>query len=161
MALAVRALESRDIPAIIEIQNSCPEAAHWSEPTYRRLGDAGEKAWLAEQNGYIAGFLVARVVATEMEILNLAVRASLRRQGIAAALLRDALLFGVQAGARRAFLEVRSSNTAARQFYEAHGFSPAGVRRNYYRGPDEDALILSRALDEFSLPTSLPRSMSR
>ncbi len=147
MALTVRALESRDIPAIIEIQDSCFEAAQWSEPTYRRLGHAGEKAWLAEQNGNVAGFLVARVVATEMEILNLAVRASLRRQGIAAALLHDALLFAVQAGAHRAFLEVRCSNTAAREFYQAHGFSSAGSRRNYYRDPDEDALIFSRALD--------------
>ncbi len=147
MALAVRALESRDIPAVIEIQNSCREAAQWSAAAYRRLGHAGEKAWLAEQNGNVAGFLVARVVAAEMEILNLAVRASLRRQGIAAVLLRAALLVGVQAGARRAFLEVRCSNTAAREFYQAHGFSPAGSRRNYYRGPDEDALIFSCALD--------------
>ncbi len=146
-ALAIRPLEPSDIPAILEIQNSCSEAAQWSDSAYRTLGHAAEKAWLAEQNGDIAGFLVARVVASEMEILNLAVRASLRRQGIAAALLRDALLFGVQAGARRAFLEVRYSNTAARKFYEAHGFCPAGSRRNYYRAPDEDAWILSRALE--------------
>jgi [ribosomal protein S18]-alanine N-acetyltransferase len=146
-ALAIRPLEPRDIPAILELQNSCREAAQWPESAYRDLDRAGESAWLAEQNGNIAGFLVARIVAAEMEILNLAVRASLRRQGIATALLRDSLLWGVQAGARRAFLEVRSSNTAARQFYAAHGFSLAGSRRNYYRAPDEDALILSRALD--------------
>lgn len=145
-ALAIRRLESRDIPAILEIQNSCPEAARWSEDAYRALARTGERSWLAEQSGKIAGFLVARVVASEMEILNLAVRANLRRQGIATSLLRESLLWGAHAGARRAFLEVRHSNTTARKFYEAHGFSPVGSRRDYYRSPDEDALILSRAL---------------
>lgn len=147
-ALVIRALESRDVPSILEIQHSCTEAAQWSEAAYRTLAHSGESSWLAEQNGDIAGFLVARVVASEMEILNLAVRASLRRQGIATALLRRSFLWGMQTGARRAFLEVRSSNTAARKFYEAHGFSHAGSRRDYYHAPDEDALILSRALDK-------------
>lgn len=145
--LAIRALESRDIPGVLEIQNSCHEAAQWPEDAYRALAPARESSWIAEQNGDVAGFLIARVVASEMEILNLAVRANLRRQGIATALLRESLLWGVQAAARRAFLEVRASNIAALQFYEAHGFSPAGKRPNYYRSPDEDALILSRALD--------------
>lgn len=146
-ASAIRALESRDIPAILEIQNSCREAAQWSEDAYRALARTGESSWIAGQNGDVAGFLIARVVASEMEILNLAVRANLRRQGIATSLLRESLRWGVHVCARRAFLEVRSSNTAARKFYEAHGFSPAGKRPNYYRSPDEDALILSRALE--------------
>lgn len=146
-AVAIRPVESRDIPAILEIQNSCREAAQWSEDGYRALAHSGESAWLAEQNGNIAGFLVARVVASEMEILNLAVRVNLRRQGIATALLRESLRWGVQAGSLRAFLEVRSSNMTAQQFYEAQGFSPAGSRPNYYHAPDEDALIFSRALD--------------
>jgi ribosomal-protein-alanine N-acetyltransferase len=45
-------------------------------------------------------------------------------------------------GARRATLEVRASNGAARGLYERLGFHVAGVRRNYYTSPVEDALIL-------------------
>lgn len=156
--VAVRALESRDIPAVLEIQKSSREASQWSEAAYCGLAQTGEKSWVAERNGEIAGFLIARVVAGEVEILNLAVRPDLRRQGIGATLLRSALLHGSQAGALRAFLEVRPSNRAARKFYEAHGFSLAGTRRNYYRAPDEDALILTLVLGAANSPTSQRRS---
>jgi ribosomal-protein-alanine N-acetyltransferase len=50
------------------------------------------------------------------------------------------------AGARRAFLEVRESNAGARAFYSKMGFVEAGRRKNYYREPAEDALLLSRTL---------------
>lgn len=155
ITVAIRPLASRDIPSILQIQESSPQAAQWSEDAYHALGRAGENVWLADQNGNLAGFLVARRIAAEMEILNLAVHLNLRRQGIASALLRAALLWGAKEGPLRVFLEVRLSNTGAQKFYEAHGFSVGGKRRNYYRGPDEDALLLSRVLsgdDSLILP---------
>lgn len=151
---AIRPLESHDITAILEIQNSCREAARWSEHAYRAFGRAGENAWVADRNGNIAGFLLARGDATEIEVLNLAVDPNLRRQGIGGALLDTALLWGAVNGAQRVFLEVRSSNTAARRFYEAHGFSIAGTRRNYYRAPDDDAVLLTRVISGDDSPTS-------
>ena len=45
---------------------------------------------------------------------------------------------------RAPLLEVRRSNDIARRLYERFGFTVAGVRRGYYRQPDEDALILWR-----------------
>jgi len=47
-------------------------------------------------------------------------------------------------GARRATLEVRASNEAARRLYERLGFFVAATRRNYYTKPVEDALVLWR-----------------
>jgi ribosomal-protein-alanine N-acetyltransferase len=47
-------------------------------------------------------------------------------------------------GARRATLEVRTSNEGARRLYERLGFYVAGTRRQYYTSPVEDALILWR-----------------
>lgn len=150
----VRAFEVRDIPAILRIQRSSPSAAQWPESAYRHLGSAHENAWVAEHDGALSGFLVARLIAPEMEILNLAVDASLRRKGIGTALLRHALLSGSQDGFCKVFLEVRSSNKEARSFYEVHGFVPAGVRPGYYRDPGEDALILALALGAVNLSTS-------
>jgi len=37
---------------------------------------------------------------------------------------------------------VRASNTGAKTFYERLGFNIAGVRKNYYVSPDEDALLM-------------------
>ncbi|MGB6881351.1 MAG: ribosomal protein S18-alanine N-acetyltransferase, partial [Candidatus Acidiferrales bacterium] len=136
-AVAIRFLESRDIPEILRIQSSSREAAQWSQSAYENLEGPGQQAWVAEHEGYLVGFLAARVMASEIEILNLAVDPSVRREGIGCALLREALSWAVQSGAGRAFLEVRVSNAPARQFYEAHGFASAGVRANYYRDPIE------------------------
>ncbi len=69
----------------------------------------------------------------------------MRRVGIATQLLRHVLKEGAASGARRATLEVRRSNEAARLLYERFGFEIAAVRQNYYSKPEEDALVLSRA----------------
>jgi [ribosomal protein S18]-alanine N-acetyltransferase len=146
-AAVIRFLQPRDIPSILRIQSSSREAAQWSQSAYENLRQTGQHAWVAEHEGHIVGFLVARVMANEMEILNLAVDSSLRRKRIGRVLLQESLSWAAQNGANRVFLEVRASNTAARQFYEAHGFASADVRANYYRDPDEAALVLTCSLD--------------
>ena len=146
-ASTIRFLEPRDIPGILRIQDSSREAAQWSQSAYENLGQAGQAAWVAEHEAHLVGFLVARVMASEMEILNLAVDRNVRRSSIGRALLREALSWAVRNGASRAFLEVRASNAAARQFYEAHGFASSGVRANYYHDPIEAALLLTCSLD--------------
>jgi ribosomal-protein-alanine N-acetyltransferase len=72
------------------------------------------------------------------------VRPQFRGRGIGTALLHHVLAEARQLGARRATLEVRASNEAARRLYERLGFYVAAVRRNYYSHPVEDALILWR-----------------
>jgi ribosomal-protein-alanine N-acetyltransferase len=89
-------------------------------------------------------------VLDELHINNLAVLPAYRRAGIGLALLRHALDEGARMGARRATLEVRRSNEAARQLYERFGFSVVGVRHGYYSNPVEDALVLWREeLEQF------------
>ena len=98
--------------------------------------------------GEIAGFLIGRRVSDEVEILNLAVRAELRRKGIGSALL-SRLLAGLAAEpAWKIYLEVRRSNEAAVAFYQRQGFAHVGERKNYYRDPVEDALVLSLSVAE-------------
>ena len=41
-------------------------------------------------------------------------------------------------------LEVRASNAPAIALYRKHGFQEAGRRKDYYRDPTEDALLLTR-----------------
>ena len=40
------------------------------------------------------------------------------------------------------FLEVREGNTAARKLYEKAGFREIARRKNYYKDPPEDAVIM-------------------
>jgi len=92
----------------------------------------------------VAAFCACWFVYDEVHINIVAVEPDLRRQGLATMLMRHLLAEAAREGARRALLEVRRSNEPALRLYEALGFIVAGVRRNYYTHPDEDALVLQK-----------------
>ena len=91
----------------------------------------------------LAGFIVSRLIAGELHVNNVAVRAEFRRQGIAAQLLGAVLGWARGRGAGMALLEVREGNQAAQALYSRCGFRLVGRRRNYYRQPAEDALLMA------------------
>jgi [ribosomal protein S18]-alanine N-acetyltransferase len=95
-------------------------------------------------DGGVAAFCACWLIIEEAHINTLAVEHSMRRQGLATALLEHVLADLAADGARRATLEVRRSNTAALRLYERLGFVVAAVRPNYYSLPEEDGLILWR-----------------
>jgi len=92
----------------------------------------------------VVGFCAFWLVFDEIHINNFALRPGFRGQGIGTALLHRVLEDGRQLGARRATLEVRASNEGARRLDERMGFYVAGIRRDYYTNPVEDALVLWR-----------------
>ena len=95
-------------------------------------------------DGGIAAFCACWLIIDEAHINTLAVEHSMRRQGLATALLEHVLAELAAEGALRATLEVRRSNTAALRLYERLGFVVAAVRPHYYSLPEEDGLILWR-----------------
>jgi ribosomal-protein-alanine N-acetyltransferase len=99
---------------------------------------------VAEQDGMVVGFLVARTALDEAEILDLAVDPAARGRGVGRALLHDALDVLRRSRARQVFLEVRESNAAALRLYGSLRFRQVGRRSRYYRQPTEDALVLVR-----------------
>ena len=96
----------------------------------------------------LAGFIVARLIAGEMHVNNVAVRPEFRRTGIGLRLLESTLANARKAGAEVAQLEVRAGNEAALALYGLCGFQFVGRRKNYYRQPTEDALLMSLSLSD-------------
>jgi ribosomal-protein-alanine N-acetyltransferase len=143
----VRIFERRDIGQVLTIQVASLEIAQWTPADYDLAGQAGMRGWVVEEEKRIIGFLVARNVLEEAEILNLAVQPESRRRGSGSLLLSEALNCFAHAGVRKTFLEVRESNAAAIAFYERHNFRITSRRLRYYRAPLEDALVLTRAED--------------
>ena len=94
----------------------------------------------------VAAFCACWLVYDELHINTIAVDAGLRRQGLATTLMMHILREAAAKGATRTYLEVRRSNLPAQALYQRLGFTVAGVRRNYYTSPDEDALVLARAM---------------
>lgn len=144
--MQIRPLISPDIEGVLFIQGGCPEIAQWSMWDYDRVARGEMAGWICEDQAQVLGFVVARRIGSDLEILNFAVRAEDRRRGIGAALLRAALDWGRSFGAAEAMLEVRASNLAALKFYERYGFEVTGRRPQYYTAPIEDALLLSAQL---------------
>jgi [ribosomal protein S18]-alanine N-acetyltransferase len=142
----IRALESRDIDAVLAIQSTCPEIAQWTVWDYHRVARGEMAGWVEEEGRELAGFLVARRVSSDLEILNFAVRDAYRRRGIGAELLRSALEWAQSLQVTHAILEVRASNLAALRFYERYKFEVVGRRPRYYTAPIEDALLLTATL---------------
>lgn len=143
--MLIRLLEFRDIEDVLAIQSLCREVAQWTAWDYHRVAKGEMGGWVAERKAII-GFLVARRIASDLEILNFAVKPDARRQGIGGALLEEALRWAKSFDAQRAFLEVRVSNLAALRFYELYNFHTTGRRARYYTAPIEDALVLAASL---------------
>lgn len=97
-----------------------------------------------EGRSRLRAYVAYRLVLDEVHVMNLAVAPEDRRRGLARWLLAFALRSAARAGARRALLEVREGNRAALGLYESLGFRRVGVRRGYYRQPEEDAILLNR-----------------
>lgn len=146
LAASIRQLEARDIDAVIAIQRQSREAAQWSRTDYEALASGAAPCFVGENDGRVVGFLTARKVADEMEILNLAVDLAARRQEVASRLLCRAVDWGAKNAIGKVHLEVRASNAAARAFYEKHGFRAVGTRRDYYREPADDAVLFTAAV---------------
>ena len=96
----------------------------------------------------IVGFIVARQMAGEIHVNNVAVRPEYRRLGIGENLVRAVLAWGREKGSAQAVLEVRAENAAAQKLYQACGFEAIGRRRRYYKAPVEDALLMAVSLKQ-------------
>jgi ribosomal-protein-alanine N-acetyltransferase len=90
----------------------------------------------------VLGFLAGWIVEDELHINNIASHPSYRRLGIGRGLLAEAVAAGRRGGAAFILLEVRASNEAAQELYRKTGFVIIGRRRDYYRAPTEDALVM-------------------
>ena len=139
----VRPFRSTDAKALAKILQNATEAAQWPLESYERMTQLpGAVALVCETNAGVTAFLIARQVADEAEVLNLAVLTEARRQGLASALLAATMNQFRNSGVLRIFLEVRESNQPAIAFYAKHCFTPTGRRKAYYRNPVEDALCM-------------------
>ena len=145
----IRTLRAEDASAVAEVLRQSAEAVFWPEASVKEVLEWKGALGLGSQaGGELVGFLIGRNVASEAEILNLAVAPGSRRKGEGGALLKAAIEEFRMRGVSRVFLEVRESNVTGISFYEKHGFSKAGRREGYYRDPSEAAIVMEKKLAE-------------
>ena len=155
--LQFRPMGAADAEAAAALEAACfAGAGHeaWTPAMFlsELSGDvaAARSWWVAHDNGELMGFAGGMVVDRDVQILDVAVAAAHRREGIARKLLSHVSYDAQMLGCTTASLEVEAGNEGAIALYASLGFREVGRRRGYY-GPGNDALVMTA-----SLPLVLP-----
>lgn len=131
-----------DVQAVYDLSKACFSTPWSLESLAKELANPVAVYEIAEIEGKIIGYGGLWCVMDEGEITNIAVDPEHRKQGIGEAVLKALLNAGQMRNLRVIHLEVRSSNVAARRLYEKFGFESISIRKNYYKQPIEDAVIM-------------------
>ena len=149
-SVTIEQMTEHDLLAVVEIEEESGLSPWGWDAYHKELQSPEEVVMLVARaesaDGAVWGFIVSRLIGTELHVYNVAVRPELRRRGVAARLIRAVFEWGRLKGAGLAFLEVREGNSAAQNLYQGCGFAVAGRRRQYYAAPVEDALLMSVSL---------------
>lgn len=137
-------MNEHHVPQIALLEREC-FADPWSQQSIASELHNPLSLWLVAQEGQtLLGYVGSQTCLDETDMMNIAVSPASRRQGVARALIEALVSALREHGSKQLTLEVRASNGPARQLYESLGFLQVGLRKNYYRNPKEDALILRK-----------------
>ncbi len=134
--------EEKYIDDVVNIEKEAFSDAWSKEMFLMELVPRGFIFYLCLDDERVVGYLIARHILDEIDILNLAIESSSRRKKLAATLLEK--LFDDVDGIRLYSLEVRKSNAPAIRLYEKYGFEQVRIRKNYYESPREDAIVMMK-----------------
>lgn len=144
--MEIRQMQAEDVSAIAELEKICFHDP-WSENSIASELNNPLACWLvAIVDGELAAYVGSQTVLDGSDMMNIAVSPQYRRQGIAEALILALCKALKERNSICLLLEVRASNIPAISLYEKLDFIQVGRRKNYYRNPKEDALILRREL---------------
>ena len=137
-------MKAEHVPQVAQLEKIC-FSDPWSEMSIAHELESLWSYWLVAVDGdTVAGYIGSQSSIDEADIMNVAVHPDCRRQGIAENLINTLVAELKNRGCHALLLEVRASNTPAITLYEKLGFAQVGCRKNYYRNPKEDALILRK-----------------
>lgn len=148
--IQIRRMLEADIPEVQRIDRLCFRDA-WSEAVYHDLFQyETNQYYIAASGNEICGFAGISVSIDTADVIKIGISPERRRQGLAQALLQELLINAKAKNCRQVMLEVRESNHSARQLYLKNHFQELTVRRDYYKNPVENAIVMSRELTDIS-----------
>ncbi len=115
----------------------------YSEKTIiQTLNNGFSKIFTAKVCGMLCGYVIIDFLPDFAEILKIFVKPEFRGKGLAKLLHNECVLVCKENKTNKILLEVRSKNLA-KEFYNRLGYKVDGVRKNYYKNPDDDAVLMS------------------
>ena len=145
--LSFRRMLLSDIDRVMEVEREVYEFP-WTERIFSDCIRVGYLCWLALRGQDVVGHAIISVVAGESHMLNLSIARRHQRQGYGSQFIEFLVEEARLRNAQTMLLEVRPSNIAAINCYNAAGFNEIGSRKDYYPAPDgrEDALLFAKQL---------------
>lgn len=146
---AIRPMTASDLDQVAIIEQSV-QSFPWTRGNFADGLKAGYGAWVAWQEGRVAGFCMVMFAPDVAHLLVIAVSPSCQKKGVGASLLRLCEREAMARGLPAVVLEVRPSNDNALAFYRHHGYTQLAVRKDYYPsgyGQREDACVMEKRLD--------------
>ena len=140
--MIIEQMNSRHVPMVAQLETVCFHDP-WSEESVRSELGNDLSLWLvAMEEDRLLGYVGSQTVLSWTDMMNVAVAPEARRRGVGEALIRRLMVMLRERNCECLTLEVRASNAGAIALYDKLGFTEVGRRKNYYRNPREDALIL-------------------
>lgn len=153
----LKAMQQNDLPQVIAIANEVNLGA-WRIDDYREELKRKDSYLLAAKRcGTVIGFIAVRFtfadnndksICREATIINIGVLKIFQRKRIGSLLLNEFLINAYKLKIKTVWLEVRESNTEARNFYRLNAFVQVQKRSNFYTRPSEDALVMRLELTD-------------
>ncbi len=150
-------MQQVDLPQVIAIASEA-NLGVWSIDDYKEeLNRKDSYLVAAKRCQIVIGFIAVRFtladsydksIYSEADIINIGVLKNFQRKGIGSLLLNEFLINAKKLKIKTVWLEVRESNTEARDFYRLNGFVQVQRRTNFYIQPLEDALVMRLGLTD-------------
>jgi ribosomal-protein-alanine N-acetyltransferase len=158
-------MTEKSIPEVKEIELKSGLSSWTFEDYKKEILKEDSVCLIAKNKVKVTGFIIARLImqqngdaasndknkllANEAEIYNIAVSEEARRKGTGQALFNAFLAVALERNISFVWLEVRESNFQAVNFYQKNNFKKIQVRKNFYRFPTEDGILMKLELDRF------------
>lgn len=118
----------------------------WKYETFLSSFEVGHNGLICKHDSEIIGFIIFSPINPEAHILSISVTKKIQSKGVGSLLLQSMLDQCAAMNYKKIFLEVRTSNLQAINFYQKFGFSKDAIRDNYYTDNSEDALLMSLSI---------------
>jgi ribosomal-protein-alanine N-acetyltransferase len=154
-------MQEADINSVLEILIENKLEAWSYDDFFSEIHRKDTIVLIGRRETEIVGFCVARLIISktfssnfnskndnyaECEIYNIAVKKKYQEQGIGRQILDKLVCLAKERHSQSIWLEVRSSNTNAINFYLKNNFERIYERKNFYSNPLEDAIVMKRKL---------------
>ena len=139
-----------DIDDVLKVEEEC-FVISWTREDFEREMVENKMAlyFVAKIDEKIVGYAGMWHVVNEGQITNVAVLPEYRNMSVGSALMEELIKSAEEREMIGITLEVKISNYTAQRLYSKYGFKPEGIRKNYYKDTNEDAIIMWKYFENY------------